>query len=98
RNRPSSPSSDIVGQPTTQRPPLRSPPPTAASAGPLTSLTASFRKIVSQGPEPVEKVLRESGIVPTEAGKARWREALRRPIPEEALSEDRRRLAEGGTR
>lgn len=50
------------------------------------------------GTEPVEKVLCESGIVPTEAGKARWREALRRPIPEEALSEDRRRLAEGGTR
>jgi hypothetical protein len=46
------------------------------------------------GTEPVEKVLRESGMVPTEAGKARWREALRRPIPEEALAEGRRLLAE----
>lgn len=45
------------------------------------------------GTEPVDKVLRESGIEPTEAGKARWREALRRPIPEDALAEGRRRLA-----
>jgi hypothetical protein len=46
------------------------------------------------GREPVDKVLRESGMVPTEAGKARWREALRKPIPEEALAEGRRLLAE----
>jgi hypothetical protein len=46
------------------------------------------------GTEPVAEVLRESGIVPTEAGKARWRAALGRPIPEAALAEGRRRLAE----
>jgi hypothetical protein len=46
------------------------------------------------GKEPVEKVLREGGMVPTEAGKARWREALRRPIPADALAEGRRLLAE----
>jgi len=46
------------------------------------------------GTEPVAKVLRDSGIVPTEAGKERWRAALDRPIPEVALAEGRRRLAE----
>jgi hypothetical protein len=46
------------------------------------------------GTEPVEKVLRDSGIEPTEAGKARWREALRQPIPQDALAEGRRLLAE----
>jgi hypothetical protein len=42
------------------------------------------------GSEPAEKVLREAGIVATEAGKQRWRELLSRPIPAEALAEGRR--------
>ena len=46
------------------------------------------------GTEPVEKVLRAAGIEPTAAGKSRWRDELRRPIPPEALEEGRRRLAE----
>jgi len=46
------------------------------------------------GQEPAEKVLREVGIVPTEAGKQRWREILSRPIPAEALAEGRRWLEE----
>jgi hypothetical protein len=47
------------------------------------------------GTEPAEKMLREAGIVPTETGKQRWRERLREPIPEEALAEGERWLAEG---
>jgi hypothetical protein len=47
------------------------------------------------GTQPAEKVLREAGIVPTEAGKQRWRELLGQPIPAEALEEGRRWLAEG---
>ncbi|HZN16672.1 MAG TPA: hypothetical protein VFB84_00490 [Micromonosporaceae bacterium] len=46
------------------------------------------------GTEPAEKVLREAGIVTTEAGKQRWRSRLHEPIPEEALAEGRRWLAE----
>ena len=46
------------------------------------------------GTEPAEKVLREAGMAPTEAGKQRWRELLSQPIPEEALAEGRRWLAE----
>jgi hypothetical protein len=46
------------------------------------------------GTEPAEEVLREAGMTPTEAGKQRWRELLSQPIPEEALAEGRRWLAE----
>jgi hypothetical protein len=49
------------------------------------------------GTEPAEKVLREAGIVPTEAGKQRWRDRLSQPIPEDALAEGRRWLAEADT-
>ncbi len=58
------------------------------------SENAAERLAAHVGTEPVDKVLRDSGMVPTEAGKERWRAALRRPIPEEALAEGRRRLAE----
>jgi hypothetical protein len=42
------------------------------------------------GSEPAEEMLREAGIVPTQAGKQRWRELLSQPIPAEALAEGRR--------
>src|SRR5262249_59297409 len=45
------------------------------------------------GTEPADKVLREAGMAPTAAGKQRWRERLRVPIPQEALDEGQRRLA-----
>jgi hypothetical protein len=46
------------------------------------------------GTEPADKVLREAGMAPTAAGKQRWRERLRVPIPQEALDEGQRWLAE----
>jgi hypothetical protein len=65
-----------------------------ARDGPATPDGSAERTPASVGTEPVAEVLRESGIVPTEAGKARWRAALGRPIPAAALAEGRRRLAE----
>lgn len=42
----------------------------------------------------LDEVLRRAGIQVTEAGKARWRERLAEPIPEEALAEGRRMLGD----
>jgi hypothetical protein len=55
---------------------------------------AAAAELAFVGTEPAEKVLREAGMAPTEAGKQRWRERLSEPIPDEALAEGRRWLAE----
>jgi post-segregation antitoxin (ccd killing protein) len=43
-----------------------------------------------------DEVLRAAGFTVTEAGKRRWRERLREPIPAEALAEGRRMLSGSG--
>jgi hypothetical protein len=40
-----------------------------------------------------DEILRAAGIVVTEAGKRRWRQALATPIPQDVLAEGRRILA-----
>lgn len=42
----------------------------------------------------LDEALRRAGIEVTEAGKARWRERLAEPIPDEALAEGRRMLGD----
>ncbi|GAA5180912.1 hypothetical protein GCM10023322_14300 [Rugosimonospora acidiphila] len=42
--------------------------------------------------ERTDEVLRAAGFDVTEAGKRRWRDRLREPIPAEALSQARRML------
>ncbi|MEV0944910.1 MULTISPECIES: hypothetical protein [Micromonospora] len=42
----------------------------------------------------VDEVLRRAGIEVTEAGKARWRDRLSTPIPDDALAEGQRMLDE----
>lgn len=42
----------------------------------------------------LDEVLRRAGIEVTDAGKARWRDRLATPIPDEALTEGRRMLDE----
>lgn len=72
----------------------------AVLLGMLTGMASSASENVAAdlsayvGSEPAEKVLREAGIVATEAGKQRWRELLSRPIPAGALAEGRRWLDE----
>ncbi|MEV4842973.1 hypothetical protein AB0K20_07115 [Micromonospora matsumotoense] len=42
----------------------------------------------------VDEVLRRAGIEVTDAGKARWRDRLAAPIPDDALAEGQRMLDE----
>jgi hypothetical protein len=42
----------------------------------------------------VDEVLRRAGIEVTDAGKARWRDRLSTPIPDDALAEGQRMLDE----
>jgi hypothetical protein len=58
------------------------------------SESAADRLVAHVGSEPVREVLAEAGITPTAAGVERWRAALRRPIPADALAEGQRLLRE----
>lgn len=46
--------------------------------------------------ERTDEILRAAGFDITEAGKRRWRDRLREPIPTEALTEARRMLGRTG--
>jgi hypothetical protein len=46
--------------------------------------------------ERTDEILRAAGFDITEAGKRRWRERLREPIPADALTEARRMLGRPG--